>query len=170
MASRIRQNYVQENEALVNKHINMEFRAFYTYTSMGYFFDRDDVSLQGFRDFFLKMADRKYTNAKKLMSFQNERGGHILLLDIGKPEKDEWGSGKEVIETALEMEKQLSSSLQEMYKTACSTDDAQMADFVTGHFIAKQTGVIKELGDHATLLEELGTEHGEWHYQQTELS
>ena len=36
MASRIRQNYKEDCEALINKQVNMELMASYTYMSMVY--------------------------------------------------------------------------------------------------------------------------------------
>ena len=42
MVSRIRQNFKEESEALINKQINMEFYASYVYMSMYAYFDRDD--------------------------------------------------------------------------------------------------------------------------------
>lgn len=54
MASRIRQNYREECEALINKQINMELYASYVYLSMSVFFDRDDVAHHGFSKFFKK--------------------------------------------------------------------------------------------------------------------
>merc|ERR1712154_133749 len=44
MVSRIRQNFKEESEALINKQINMEFYASYVYMSMFTYFDRDDVA------------------------------------------------------------------------------------------------------------------------------
>jgi ferritin len=43
----------------------------------------------------------------KLMRYQNKRGGRIILTDIRKPEKNEWGSATEAMEAALELEKQV---------------------------------------------------------------
>merc|ERR1711944_132065 len=40
--SKIRQNYHEDCEALINKQINMEFYASYVYLSMSSFFNRDD--------------------------------------------------------------------------------------------------------------------------------
>nr|QSX72263.1 ferritin 3 [Halisarca dujardinii] len=161
----LRQNFSRENEALINKHINEQFEAFYLYTSASYYFDRHDVSLEGFRDYFLKIADSKYQSAKEFMSFQNQRGGRITLFDIRKPGQVDWKDGKEVMINALEMEKRLLDSLREMHKNATSAEDAQMADFVAGGFISKQTAVIKETADCITTLEKVKTSHGEWHVQ-----
>merc|ERR1719370_2641645 len=46
--SKIRQNYHEDCEALINKQINMEFYASYVYLSMSSFFNRDDQALHGF--------------------------------------------------------------------------------------------------------------------------
>merc|ERR1712130_437162 len=57
MASRIRQNFKEESEALINKQINMEFYASYVYMSMYTYFDRDDTAYPGFAAFFKKSSD-----------------------------------------------------------------------------------------------------------------
>lgn len=41
----------------------------------------------------------------KFMKYLNKRGGRILLTDIKKPEKPEWGTAKEAMKAALELEK-----------------------------------------------------------------
>ena len=43
--NQVDQNYHKECEMLVNKQINLDLYAFYTYTSLGYYFDRDDVAI-----------------------------------------------------------------------------------------------------------------------------
>merc|ERR1712215_412696 len=50
--SKIRQNYHEECEALINKQINMEFYASYVYLSMASYFARDDIALHGFAGHF----------------------------------------------------------------------------------------------------------------------
>merc|ERR1712109_218534 len=59
MASRIRQNYKEDCEALVNKQINLELHASYVYMSMAYYFDRDDVAYSGFSSYFKKNSPRR---------------------------------------------------------------------------------------------------------------
>merc|ERR1711953_1218622 len=46
--SKIRQNYHEDCEALINKQINMEFYASYVYLPMSSYFNRDDQALHGF--------------------------------------------------------------------------------------------------------------------------
>ncbi len=164
--SQVRQNYHQDCEALVNKQINLELYAFYTYTSIGYYFDRDDVAMPGFREFFLKNAEEEYDHAKQFMKFQNERGGRIVLAEIKAPEKNEWGTGLNAMEVALALERKVNESLLEMHKVADSKGDAQMCDFIENHFLTEQVEAIKQLGDYCTQLKKVGTGHGEWHFQK----
>merc|ERR1711976_272367 len=106
-----RQNYHAESEADVNKQINLELYASYVYHSMAFYFDRDDVALRGFYKFFKKSSDEEREHAEKLMKFQNQRGGRIVLSDIKRPERDEFGSGLEAMETALSLEKHVNQAL-----------------------------------------------------------
>uniref|UniRef100_A0A8W8JW36 Ferritin n=1 Tax=Magallana gigas TaxID=29159 RepID=A0A8W8JW36_MAGGI len=75
--SQCRQNYHQESEAGINRQINMELYACYTYQSMAYYFDRDDVALPGFSKFFKNSSDEEREHAEKLMKYQS-------LLDLHK--------------------------------------------------------------------------------------
>merc|ERR1711915_758542 len=65
--SRIRQNYHQDCEALINKQINMEFYASYVYLSMASYFNRDDQALTGFAAYFKKKSDEEREHGMKLM-------------------------------------------------------------------------------------------------------
>ena len=46
------------------------------------YFDRDDVALPNFAKFFKKSSDEERDHAEKLMKYQNQRGGRIVLQDI----------------------------------------------------------------------------------------
>ncbi|XDB48816.1 hypothetical protein AB1E18_002398 [Capra hircus] len=46
MSSQIRQNYSTEVEAAINRLVNTQLRASYTYLSLGFYFHRDDVALE----------------------------------------------------------------------------------------------------------------------------
>jgi len=80
--SRIRQNFAENCEQLINKQINLELRAYYVYLSMSYFFHRDDQALHGFAKFFKKSSDEERDHAEKFMEYQNLRGGTIVLEAI----------------------------------------------------------------------------------------
>jgi len=165
-ASQPRQNYHAECEAGVNKQINLELYASYVYLSMSYYFDRDDVALKGFAKFFKDSSDEEREHAQKLMKFQNERGGRILLQAVQKPEKDEWGSGLEAMQAALALEKNVNQSLLDLHTVADSKNDAQMADFIEANYLTEQTEAIKDLSDKVTNLKRVGPGLGEFMFDK----
>ena len=59
MSSQIRQNSSTEVEAAVNRLADMHLRASYTYLSLGFYFDHDDVALEGVGHFFCELAEEK---------------------------------------------------------------------------------------------------------------
>merc|ERR1712037_149564 len=103
--SKIRQNYHEDCEALINKQINMEFYASYIYLSMSSYFSRDDQALPGFAAHFAKESGEEREHGMKLMAYQSKRGGRCVFQDIAKPVSMEWGTCLEAMEAALELEK-----------------------------------------------------------------
>jgi len=167
--SRPRQNYHSEAESGVNKQINLELYASYVYQSMAWYFDRDDVALRGFHKYFKKASEEEREHAEKLMKFQNQRGGRIVLSDIKRPDHDEWGSGLEAMEVALNLEKNVNQSLLDLHKVAENHGDSQMCDWIENHFLTEQVEAIKELSDHITNLKRVGTGLGEYMFDKETL-
>merc|ERR1712061_568249 len=92
MSSRIRQNYHEECEALINKQVNMEMDASYVYLSMASYFARDDQALHGFAKFFKENSNEERDHAIMFMDYQSSRGGRVVFQDIAKPTPSEWGT------------------------------------------------------------------------------
>lgn len=164
--SQCRQNYNPESEAGINRQINMELYASYTYQSMAFYFDRDDVALPGFAKYFSKASEEEREHAEKFMKYQNKRGGSIKLKDIKKPDRDEWGSALDAMQVALQLEKSVNQSLLDLHKVCTSHDDAQMADFLESEYLEEQVKAIKEIGDHITQLKRVGPGLGEYLYDK----
>jgi len=152
MGSQVRQNYHSDCEAAVNRMINMELYASYTYTSMAFYFSRDDVALPGFSRFFKENSEEEREHADKLLSFQNKRGGRIFLQDIQKPGRDEWGSGLEAMQGALDLEMKVNQALLDLHKLATEHGDPHLCDFLETHYLNEQVEAIKKLGDYITNL------------------
>lgn len=161
-----RQNYHSECEAGVNKQINLELYASYVYQSMSFYFDRDDVALPGFAHYFKKSSDEEREHAEKLMKFQNQRGGRIVLQQIQKPERDEWGTGLEAMQAALALEKNVNQSLLDLHTLSDTHGDAQFSDFIEAHYLTEQTEAIKEISDRITNLKRVGPGLGEFMYDK----
>nr|QFU95361.1 ferritin [Magallana bilineata] len=164
--SQCRQNFHQDSEAGINRQINMELYACYTYQSMAYYFDRDDVALPGFSKFFKHSSDEEREHAEKLMKYQNKRGGRVVLQDIKKPDRDEWGTGLDAMQVALQLEKTVNQSLLDLHKVADGHKDAQMCDFLETHYLEEQVNAIKEISDHITQLKRVGSGLGEYEYDR----
>jgi len=147
----------------------MELYASYTYQSMAFWFDRDDVALPGFANFFKKCSVEEREHAEKLMTYQNKRGGRIVLQDIKKPDRDEWGTGLEAMQVAMQLEKSVNQSLLDLHKVAGNHEDAQMCDFLEGNYLEEQVNAIKEIGDHITQLKRVGPGLGEYTYDKESL-
>jgi ferritin heavy chain len=166
MASQIRQNYHEESEAGINKQINMELYASYVYMSMAAYYDRDDVALPGFSHFFKECSHEEREHAEKLSKYQNKRGGRVVLNPIDKPPKDNWGTGLEGLQAALELEKSVNQALLDLHKIANGHTDPQMCDFLEREFLEEQVESIKKLGDYITSSKRAGPGLGEWHFDR----
>ncbi|MCJ0188286.1 ferritin [Clostridioides difficile] len=168
--SQPRQNFHLESEAGLNRQINMELYASYCYQSMAYYFDRDDIALPGFSKFFKESSDEERGHAEKFMKYQNKRGGRIVLQDIKKPERDEWGSALDAMQVALSLEKSVNQSLLDLHKVADSHGDAQMCDFIETEYLEEQVNAIKEISDHITQLKRVGSGLGEYMYDKESIN
>merc|ERR1711971_1287469 len=84
VVSKIRQNYHEDCEALINKQINMEFYPSYVYLSMSSYFNRDDQALHGFAAHFKTESGEERAHGMKLMEYQTKRGGRVVFQDVAK--------------------------------------------------------------------------------------
>lgn len=166
MASLARQNYHEQSEAAINKQINMELYQSYVFTSMAWYFDRDDIALAGFHKFFLRYAKEEREHAEELMEYQNKRGGRIVLQDIKKPEKDDWGSALDAMEYALELEKGHYKGLMKCHEIAEKNGDKEMMSFIENEFLHEEIEFIKKLGDHISNLKRVGKGLGEYQFDR----
>jgi len=160
--TRVRQNFPEACEGLINKQINMELYASYVYMSMAYYFDRDDVAFPGMHKFFKKNSDEEREHAEKFMKYQNSRGGRIFLQPIDRPTNDEWSTPLAAMQSALELERTVNQTLLELHKVAADNNDAHLCDFVEAEFLIEQVKAIKELSDYVTQLQRVGTGLGEY--------
>merc|ERR1712083_604869 len=152
--SKIRQNYHEDCEALINKQINMEFYASYVYLSMSSYFNRDDQALHGFAAHFKTESGEERAHGMKLMEYQTKRGGRVVFQDIAKSTTMEWGTPLEAMEAALELEKTVNQSLLDLHKVA--DGDAHLCDFLEANFLDEQVDAIKEISVWVTKLKRTG--------------
>ncbi|CAD6184575.1 unnamed protein product [Caenorhabditis auriculariae] len=157
-----RQNFHTEVEAAINKQVNIELYASYVYLSMSFYFDRDDVALPNIANFFRKQSDEEREHAMELMRVQNLRGGRVVLQNVQKPEKDEWGTALEAFQAALALEKFNNESLLALHGTANSHNDVHMTDFLEEKYLDEQVKSINEIAKMVTSLKRVGPGMGEY--------
>ncbi|XP_053756668.1 ferritin light chain-like [Panthera pardus] len=155
MSSQIRQNYSTEVEAAFNRLVNMHLRASYTNLSLGFYFDRDDVALEGVGHFFRELAEEKREGAERLLKMQNQLRGRALFLDVQKPSQDEWGKTLDAMEAALLLEKNLNQGLLDLHALGSARTDPHLCGFLENHFLDEEVKLIKKMGDHLTNLRRL---------------
>jgi len=162
--------FSNSTEQEINKQINRELFAHYTYLSMAFHFQRDDINLPNFAKFFHKQAEEEHKHAQLLMDYQNKRGGRIKLNSIRKPCKDEWGSGLAAMEEALTLEKDIYDALMGLHQHASDLNDAQMTDFVESNFLNEQIDSIQQLAKYVNTLKRLGEGIGEYLFDKHNLA
>uniref|UniRef100_A0A3Q3JKF7 Ferritin n=1 Tax=Monopterus albus TaxID=43700 RepID=A0A3Q3JKF7_MONAL len=72
-----------------------------------------------------------------------------------KPERDEWGSGLEAMQCALQLEKKVNQALLDLHKLATQYADPHLCDFLERHYLNEQVEHMKKLGDYITNLTQM---------------
>uniref|UniRef100_A0A8D0BGY3 Ferritin n=1 Tax=Salvator merianae TaxID=96440 RepID=A0A8D0BGY3_SALMN len=157
--SQIRQNYHTESEAGVNRLVNRFLQASYSYLSLEFYFNRDDVALSKFSSFFHHLSEEKHEQAEKFLAFQNRRGGRAVLQDVKKPELDEWKNGLAAMEFALQLEKSVNQALLDLHQVASRHTDPHVSLLTESSLQTEVPGPfpIKALQQTSLLLQLLGS-------------
>ncbi|XP_055344687.1 soma ferritin-like [Paramacrobiotus metropolitanus] len=159
-----RSNFHKDTEQALNKQINHELSAHYTYLAMAVYFDRDDVALPGFSSYFFDKSLEERGHAMICARYLNKRGGRVKLEDIKSPKKCEWKTGLEAMEEALEMEKSVNETLIELHRIGSEHGDPQLTTFVEDNFFQEQTEDIKTLANYVGILRKVGQGLGEFEF------
>ena len=150
-----RQNFAKASEDALNEQVNVELAASYAYRAMAAHFDRDDVALPGFRNFFKKYAEEENEHAQEIIDYINKRGGRVTFKPIPAP-KTEWASAIEALEDALALEKAVNEKFLKLHDVADGANDPQLSDWIEGEFLEEQVASIKDIADKITKLKRVG--------------
>lgn len=157
------------NEAMqeaLNKQINAELGAYYTYLSMSAWFEYTD--LRGFSAWMRNHASEEMTHAMKILDYVNERNGRVLLLPLAQP-KTEWESPLDVFQDALQHEQHVTHLINDLVLMSTRENDPATFSFLQW-FVDEQVEEealvdaavqdLKLVGDHGTGLFLLDRELG----------
>jgi ferritin len=113
-------------EAL-NRQVNMEMSAYYTYLSMSAYFE--DYGLKGFALWMKHHAEEELFHAMKIYGFINERRGRVHLLALAQPPHD-WANPLAAFEDALHHEQKVTASINKLVQLA-----REEGDYATDSFL-----------------------------------
>uniref|UniRef100_A0A452SDV3 Ferritin n=1 Tax=Ursus americanus TaxID=9643 RepID=A0A452SDV3_URSAM len=155
MSTELRQNYSAKVEAALQRLVNLHLRASYTYLSLRFYFEGNDVALKGMGHFFQKLAEEKHEGAQRFLKMQNQWSGCPQLQDAQKLPEDKWLSSVDAMEAAMAMEKNLNQALLDLHALGSANTDPRLCDFLESHFLEEEMKLIKKMGDHLTNLRRL---------------
>uniref|UniRef100_A0A914BVC9 Ferritin n=1 Tax=Acrobeloides nanus TaxID=290746 RepID=A0A914BVC9_9BILA len=155
-----RMNYNKDVENAINSQINKELTAFYKYMAMSAYFDRVEVAFPGAAAFFKKQSTQEWKHAQKLIDFQNNCGGKVILADIKTP-KCEWNGLLDAFTDAVEMEKVQKSSLLGLHNEASKAQASDTTTFVDETYLVEQLMEIQQLVRMVNQIKRMGPGLGE---------
>mmetsp|Transcript_9775 Transcript_9775/g.19612 ORF Transcript_9775/g.19612 Transcript_9775/m.19612 type:complete len:267 (+) Transcript_9775:334-1134(+) len=165
-----RKMYAPECEAAVNRQINIEYSISYLYHAMHAFFDRDNVGLPGFSEYFKQESDEEREHAEGLIKYQNLRGGRVVLGALMSPitefDHEQKGEALYAMELALSLEKLNFEKLMEVHQVADEAGDAALCDFIEGDYLEEQVEAINKVAKYVAQLRRIGKGHAVWHFDQ----
>ena len=166
-----RKMYASECEAAVNRQINIEYSISYLYHAMYAFFDRDNVGLPGFAEYFKHESEEEREHAEKLIEYQNKRGGKVVLGALMSPitefDHETKGEALYAMELALSLEKLNYEKLVDVHRVADEAGDPSLTDFIEGEYLEDQVEAIKKVATYVSQLRRIGKGHAVWHFNQS---
>ncbi|MEM7112231.1 MAG: ferritin [Chloroflexota bacterium] len=114
-------------EKALNKQINMELEAYYTYLGASAFFD--EMGLKGFAEWMFHHAEEEMTHAMKIYHFVLSRRGSITLHTIPAPKQD-WETAKDVVESAFAHEQKVTASINDIVELSRKEKDYATDSFM----------------------------------------
>jgi len=139
-------------EAL-NRQVNLELSAFYSYTAMASFFKSTDGAMRGTAAFFRGQASEELAHANMFMEYIISRGGDLNLNDIRTPNVTSFNGINHAMEHALEMEIHVTDALLNLHDVAAAAGDKSLEDFLDSNFIAEQVDSMDQLAHYVAILE-----------------
>jgi ferritin len=104
----------------LNEHVNHEYQSSYIYQSMSAYCEY--LTLPGFARWLRERSQNKERNARNSLGFITDRKGQVALQPITQPPV-EFQSVLDVMQKALEHERQMTEAIHRCYQTAVNERD-----------------------------------------------
>ncbi|MBF0489551.1 MAG: ferritin [Candidatus Omnitrophica bacterium] len=107
-------------EKALNKQINVELGAFYSYLSMAAYFGSHHMT--GFAAWYKVQSNEEFKHAMRLYEYIISRGGIVVLTSIEAPQ-EQWKSFLSVFESAYAQELTVTGQIHDLINLARSEGD-----------------------------------------------
>ncbi|MGB4305210.1 MAG: ferritin [Coprothermobacter proteolyticus] len=114
-------------EKALNEQINKELFSAYLYLSMAA--DFESKNLAGFAKWMKAQSAEELNHAMKLFNYVLERGGHVELMAIEKPQQT-WESPLKAFQDAYDHERFITQSIYSLLEIAQSAKDYGTMEFL----------------------------------------
>lgn len=141
-------------EKAINLQIQQEFTAGYQYLGMAAYFESENLG--GFAKWCQAQYEEELQHALRLFNYVLDRGGCPELPAISAA-RTSYGSPQEVFRTALELEKENTRSIDDLYEKASRLHDHATISHLQW-FVDEQVEEEKLIGEILSLVERAGTE------------
>ena len=155
--SEIRQDFDKNSEMELNQLIDTWLDTNFKLYSMAYYFERQDISLDGFSSFIKRKAKSGKILIRKMLDYMNTRGGKVIFNDIKRPSQDEWGTGSEAVQVCLELLKKLYETVNQVDQTATTNNDLHFRSFLEKEIMGTLLINIRLVGSVITDLQRTGS-------------
>lgn len=135
-------------QKMLNKQLNLELYAAYTYLAMAAYMD--GKSLDGFSHWMKLQAEEELQHAQKIYNYLSDLGADIRYEALQAPPQD-FESTLEVFETALAHEKKLAVELNSISVAASADKDNTTVGFLDW-FLSEQ---VEEIASTGTICDKL---------------
>ncbi|XP_054977047.1 ferritin light chain-like [Sorex araneus] len=155
MNIRFRQVHSSKMGVALNHVATVHRQASSTYSSLGIYFQCQDVALGDVSAFFRELAEEKREAARYFL--KQSRLGCDCPLTQGPPgpSSGEWCSCLHAMEVALELEKSLHQALLELHSLASAKEETNLLAFLEDYFLEKEEERLKQMSDYLTNLRRL---------------
>mgnify|MGYP000187150235 CR=1 FL=1 len=111
----------------LNEQINKEFFSEYFYLSISAYLE--SIEMEGFANYFNVQAQEEHFHAMKMFNFVHDKGGRVILKALDKPDS-EFKSVLNTIEVALDHEKYITKSINDLMDIAIKENDHSVKSFI----------------------------------------
>ncbi|XP_027622242.1 ferritin, heavy subunit-like [Tupaia chinensis] len=119
--------FPEECRVAINRVASYELHVSDAYLSMACYYD-EEIGMPSFVTFFKEQAEVKREHAKQFLRYLRKREGIICLPTIKRPDIDNWGSGRQALESALQLENELSKVLQDLKISASENSERDVSN------------------------------------------